>query len=218
MKTPDNEHQNPVGTGRQRARQSAFGRIERVPPLLMLLYMGLAGITMLFTVLVVLYGATRLHSALPTGLQPFPRYFSLSTIVLLVSSYTMAQAPRLYKADDLTGLARCLGATLLLGSVFGGLQVLGWRELVQHGVLFTGSPSGTYVYFISALHVVHVLAGMLYLLAQLLRVLHASRDSVRTLVFIRNPYHRRQLQVLGTYWHFIDALWVVLFAVFLFLY
>ena len=184
----------------------------------MLLYVGLVGITMLFTVLVVMYGVTRLHSAPHTGLQSFPRYFSLSTVVLLVSSYTLAQAPRLYKADDLAGLARCLGATLLLGSVFSGLQVLGWRELVQHGVLFRGSPSGTYVYFISGLHVVHVLAGLIFLLVQLVRVLHADRDAVRALVFIRNPYHRRQLQVLSTYWHFIDVLWVVLFAVFLFLY
>ena len=63
-----------------------------------------------------------------------------------------------------------------------------------------------------------LLAGMLFLLALLLRVTHAKRDAVRTLIFIRNPYYRRQLRLLGTYWHFIDVLWVMLFAVFLFLY
>ena len=50
------------------------------------------------------------------------------------------------------------------------------------------------------------------------RTLHASQDAVRSLVFIRNPYHLRQLRALTTYWHFIDVLWVALFAVFLFLY
>jgi cytochrome c oxidase subunit 3 len=218
LKIPDNNPRKPVGTGQRSASRSAFARIERVPPLLMLLYIGLTGITIIFTVLVVMYGATRLHSGMHTGLQVFPRAFSLSTVVLLVSSYTLGQAPRLYKADDLPNLARCLGATLLLGCVFSGLQVLGWRELLQHGVLFSGAPSGTYVYFISGLHVVHVLAGLIFLLVQLVRVLHAERDAVRALLFIRNPYHRRQLQVLGTYWHFVDGLWVVLFAIFLFLY
>ncbi|WP_223284553.1 hypothetical protein [Hymenobacter qilianensis] len=51
-----------------------------------------------------------------------------------------------------------------------------------------------------------------------LRTAHAARDGVRTLVFIRNPYRRRQIQMLGFYWHFLDGLWIALFALFLFLY
>ncbi|GAC1373272.1 MAG: hypothetical protein NVSMB30_15070 [Hymenobacter sp.] len=141
--------------------------------------------------------------------------------MLVLSSYTMAQAPRLYGQDDLNSLGRCLGATLLLGCVFAGLQVLGWRELMSQGVPFQGeasSSSGEFIYLISALHVAHLLGGMLFLLAFLLRVTYTSRDAVRTLVFIRNPYYRRHLRLLGTYWHFIDVLWVVLFTVFLFFY
>ena len=111
-----------------------------------------------------------------------------------------------------------VGATLLLGCVFAGLQLLGWRELLQQGVFFDGAASGTYIYLISALHVAHLLGGMLFLLVLLLRTLHAQRDAIRSLVFIRNPYHRRQLALLGTFWHFIDGLWLVLFSVFLFLY
>ena len=116
---------------------------------------------------------------------------------------------------------RCLVATLLLGCIFSGLQVLGWRELLQYGVAFRGEgsrSSGQFLYLISALHVAHLLGGMLLLLAVLLRAAHAKRDAVRALVFIRNPYYRRVFSLLGTYWHFIDVLWVVLFAVFLFMY
>lgn len=218
MQAPRDDRNTPLGTGRRPAGGSTFSRIERVPPLLMLLYLALLGITMLFVTLVAMYVASRAQSAVASGTHPFPRYFSLSTVVLLVSSYTLAQAPRLYRADDLPSLARCLGATLLLGCVFSGLQVLGWRELVQQGVLFTGERSGTFVYVISGLHVAHVVAGLLFLLAQLIRTSHASRDGVRSLVFIRNPYHLRQLRALLTYWHFIDALWVALFGMFLFLY
>lgn len=211
----DQDRKNRVGT---HPPTSAFARIERVPPLLMLLYLSLLGITVLFGVLLAAYAHTRAQNGLPTGLHPFPKPFSLSTIVLLVSSYTLSQATRLYRRDDLAALGRCLGATLLLGCIFAGLQVVGWRELLQQGVLFEGAASGTYVYLISALHVAHLLGGMLFLLALLLRTLHAERDAIRTLVFIRNPYHLRQLAMLGTFWHFVDALWVVLFGVFLMLY
>jgi cytochrome c oxidase subunit 3 len=215
---PDNNPDNHVGA---RRRPSPFARIERLPPLAVALYLALLAITVIFFVLILAYVAARLRSGVPTGLHPLPRYFSLSTIVLVLSSYTMAQAPRLYAQDDLASLARCLGATLLLGCVFAGLQVLGWRELMQLGTPFSGpgsQSSGQFIYLISALHVAHLLGGMLFLLAFLLRVIHNERDAVRTLVFIRNPYYRRQLRLLGTYWHFIDVLWVVLFAVFLFLY
>lgn len=211
----DQDRKNQVGA---RPPISAFARIERVSPLMMLLYLSLLGITVLFGVLLAAYIHARTQNGLPTGLHAFPRPFSLSTIVLLVSSYTLSQATRLYRRDDLAALGRCLGATLLLGGIFAGLQVLGWRELLQQGVLFKGAASGTYVYLISALHVAHLLGGMLFLLALLLRTLHAERDAIRTLIFIRNPYHLRQLAMLAAFWHFIDALWVVLFGVFLFFY
>jgi len=204
-----------------RRRPSPFARIERMPPLLMVMYLALLAITIMFVMLVAAYITTRLRSGVPTGAHALPRYFSLSTIVLIVSSYTIGQAPRLYAQDDLGSLGRCLGATLLLGSIFSGLQVMGWRELMQQGVPFQGQASngsGQFIYLISALHVAHLLGGMLFLLALLIRVVHADRDAVRSLTFIRNPYYRRQMRLLGTYWHFIDVLWVALFAVFLFLY
>jgi cytochrome c oxidase subunit 3 len=192
--------------------------MERMPPRLLMLYFGLLGIGVLFAGLVALYVLTRVRSGEAPGGHVFPRFFSLSTIVLLVSSLVLGQATRLYRADDLPTLARCLGATLLLASIFCGLQLAGWRELTLQHVLFKDKPSGSFVYFISGVHIAHIVGGMAYLLALLLRTLHAARDGVRTLVFIRNPYRRRQLQAITTYWHFVDAVWVVLFAVFLFLY
>ncbi len=214
MRNSDNTSNKQVRAG---APISAFARIERLPPLLVALYLGLVAITVMFAILAALYISARLTNGAPTSTHPFPRYFSLSTIVLLVSSYVVAQAPRLYARDDLATLGRCLLATLLLGSIFTGLQVLGWRELLPY-LPFKGESSGTFIYFISALHVAHLLGGMLYLLALALRVLHADRDAVRQLVFIRNPYHRRQLRALCTYWHFIDVLWVALFGIFLMFY
>ena len=215
---PDSERNNQIGAPQQ---VSSFARVERLPPLLVAGYLGMLAIAIMFAILTAAYVHARLNSGVATGLYALPRYFSLSTIVLLISSYTMAQAPRLYARDELPSLVRCLVATLLLGCIFSGLQVLGWRELLQYGVAFRGEgsrSSGQFLYLISALHVAHLLGGMLLLLAVLLRAAHAKRDAVRALVFIRNPYYRRVFSLLGTYWHFIDVLWVVVFAVFLFMY
>ncbi|HEX8659170.1 MAG TPA: cytochrome c oxidase subunit III, partial [Hymenobacter sp.] len=129
----EHEHEHRVGA---RQRSSPFSRIERLSPLMVALYLALLAITVMFVMLVVAYVVTRQRSGVPTGLHALPRYFSLSTIVLVVSSYTIGQAPRLYAQDDLSSLARCLGATLLLGAIFSGLQVLGWRELMMQGVTF----------------------------------------------------------------------------------
>jgi len=211
----DSERTNKVGANRP---ASSFQRMERVPLLLMMLYIGLAAVAALFVVLVAAYTYTRLRSGLPTSTYPLPRFFSLSTIVLLLSSYVIAQGQRLYAQDDLAGLTRCLGATFLLSSVFAGLQILGWQELHANQLFFTEEASGTFVYLISALHVAHLLGGMLFLLVLLVRTHHASRDAVRNLVFIRNPYRRLQLRMVTIYWHFIDGLWIALFAAFLFLY
>ena len=214
----EHDHKNQIGA---RRHPSSFARIERIPPLVLALYFGLLAITVMFVVLVAAYVSTRLRSGVPTGLHPLPRYFSLSTIVIVISSYTIGQARRLYAQDDLPSLGRCLGATLLLGCIFAGLQVLGWRELTTFGIPFQGNgstSSGTFVYLISALHVAHLLGGMLFLLTLLVRVTHADRDAVRALVFIRNPYYRQRLRLLATYWHFIDVLWIALFVVFLFMY
>ena len=198
---------------------SPLRRIEQIPRALVVLYFIMAAVASIFAGLLVAYVYTHTVNDVVSGGYPFPRYFSLSTIVLLGSSYILSRARWLYEQDDLTMLARCLGATLLLGCVFAGLQVLGWRELLGHGVAFAGrDANGTYLYIISGLHVAHVLAGMVYLLVVLLRVIHADQDAVRSLVFIRNPYYRRQLTMLSTYWHFVDGLWVLLFAVFLLLY
>ncbi|OGX86870.1 cytochrome c oxidase subunit 3 [Hymenobacter glacialis] len=214
----EHDSRNRVGASQ---RPSAFGRIERLPPLVVALYLALLGITVMFAMLLVAYVSARLRSGVPTGLHALPRYFSVSTIALVISGFTVGQARRLYAQDDLPTLARCLGGTLILGAVFAGLQVLGWRELLGNGVLFQGetsNSSGQFIYLISALHVAHLLGGMLFLLVMMLRVIHANRDAVRTLVFIRNPYQAQQLRLMATYWHFVDVLWVVLFAVFLFLY
>ena len=197
------------------ARQgSAFGKIEHMHPIHMLLYLSMIGIGVLFFVLVVAFirtgGFEREHYMLP-------RFFSVSTILLLFSSYTLSKVPRIYKKDKLNKMTRYLAITFGLSIAFVGTQLLGWRELSMSGAHFTGKASGTYLYLISALHLLHLLVGMIFLAFLLFKTAHMASDGVRSLIFIRDPYRRLQLSMLCSYWHFMGLLWLVLYLVILFI-
>lgn len=194
---------------------SAFSRMEKLHPVKMLLYLSLLGIGMIFLVMVI--GFVRSESAVfRQQLIPFPKFFSISTLILLLSSYTLSKVARLYRRDNLLKMARYLSFTLLLGFAFLLSQLAGWYELVSHNVFIKGRAFGSYLYLIPALHMLHLLAGILFLTYFFIKTRIAASDAVRTLVFIRDPYRKLQISLLCTYWHFMDALWATLFLVFLF--
>lgn len=207
----NSDNKNTIGT----SGNSTFSRIEKVHPFLMMLYLAIAGISVLFLILLIAYIRAHLLEEGPVN-RYFPKIFSLSTLLIVCSSFMVSRAPIFYQQDNLTRVKICLWATLVLGMAFIWSQIAGWRELATHNIAFRGSGPGPYIYLISALHSVHLVGGFIYLSYVLLKTLHASLNPIRTLVFIRNPYRRQQINMLCTYWHFMDALWVLLYLVFLF--
>lgn len=192
-------------------QRSAFGNIEQMHPLRMLLYLSMMGIGMLFLILIIAFAQS---GGFSTSFK-LPKFFSISTLLLLFSSYTLGQVERLYKKDKLKRMSKYLGLTLLLGLFFIGAQLMGWRELEASGLYFTGKAASTYLYLISALHILHLLGGVIFLSFLFFKTVHMASDSVRTLIFIRDPYRRLQLSMLRSYWHFMDFLWLGLYLVFL---
>ncbi|MGV3538558.1 MAG: cytochrome c oxidase subunit 3 [Rufibacter sp.] len=205
------ENQNKVGAG----QLSSFERIEKVPPLKMVLYVSMGGMALLFLVLTAIF-LLKVGSA--TQERPFmlPKLFTVSTVMLLVSSFFLHEAPALYRQDDLVKLKVRLAWALALGFAFTLTQVVGWMELDTQNVLFNGHSTGTLLYFISALHLLHIAGGLAFLTFLFLKTSRAAADPIRTLVFIRDPFRNLQLDLLRTYWHFLDAVWIALFFTFLF--
>lgn len=193
---------------------SAFRNIKRMHPINMLLYFSMIGIGVLFFILVIAFLRTGGFS--DDNLQ-MPKFFTIGTVILLFSSYTISKVPGIYKKDKLKKMARYLGMTLVLGLVFIGTQLLGWREMSASGYEFTGKVSGTYLFLISALHLLHLLGGLIFLSFLFFKTSHVATDGVRSLIFIRDPYRNLQLSMLCRYWHFVDFLWLSLFFVFLFM-
>ncbi|WP_026236331.1 cytochrome c oxidase subunit 3 [Pontibacter roseus] len=193
---------------------SAFGKMEHMHPIRMLLYLSMIGIGVLFFILVIAFIRT---GGFESEQFSLPKFFSISTLLLLFSSYTISKIPRIYKKDKLHKMTRYLGFTFGLSIAFIGAQLLGWRELSDSGANFTDKASGTYLYLISALHLLHLLGGIIFLAFLLFKTGHMASDGVRSLIFIRDPYRRLQLSMLCSYWHFMGMLWLSLYLVILFM-
>jgi len=134
-----------------------------------------------------------------------PRAFWYSTAVMLVSSVTIQMAAKAFKDRQMQKYRNCLSLTALLGLAFIVLQIIGFSAIWKGGVTFSGSGAGQFLYVIAGLHALHVAGGIIALLVMFLK---SFSTSVRS-------YNSVPLEVAGTYWHFVDLLWIYLFIFFL---
>jgi cytochrome c oxidase subunit 3 len=136
---------------------------------------------------------------------PFPKAFTISTIVLIISSVTMQLAYINTKKNQTRLVQLFLGITMLLAMAFSYLQVEGWGQLIDFGVWFGGkssNPAGSFVYVFSGLHLFHLFTGIIYLAYVLISSFKGKIDAQNTL----------SIELCTTYWHFLDLLWVYLFV------
>lgn len=135
----------------------------------------------------------------------FPPIFTISTVVLLLSSVTMQWAFNAAKRDNIATVKWAMLITTVLGFTFLYTQWLGWVALVDMKVFFGGqgsNPGGSFVYVISGLHALHLMGGLIFLL-------------VVTVKAFRYKVHAKSLLAIdlcNTYWHFLDVLWIYLFV------
>lgn len=194
---------------------SSFEKIEKVPPLKMLLYASMAGMGILFLLLTVMFLYKASEETTPVGFI-LPKLFSVSTVLILVSGFYMQQVPAFYAQDDLMNMKKRLVWALVLGLGFALAQIVAWYEMAEARVFFDGHPAGTFLYLLSALHLLHIAGGLAFTSYLFLKVNRASKDPIRSLVFNRDPYRLMQVQTLRSYWNFLDGLWIALYFVFLF--
>ncbi len=168
----------------------------------------LFGLTTMFLTLTGSYVYNRVQADLPP-LQ-LPPLFLLNTLVLLGSSYTLLQAKKAYLSDDTAGYQRTLWLTLGLSFLFLGLQSLAWYQLFTNDVFVHSDNSAGYLYVISALHFLHVVAGLPFLGLFIHRARTSMKEPVSVLIYFSDPDKRLKLRLLTLYWHFLDGLWIYL--------
>jgi cytochrome c oxidase subunit III len=130
-----------------------------------------------------------------------PRLLWVSTGVILLSSLTMMLAVRAAREARVERLQLWLGLTTLLGVGFLLAQVVAWQNLVLNNIYLVGNASGSFLYMLTGMHMVHLVAGLLALVVITVR-------AVRLQV---GPDRIRGLEQVATFWHSLDFLWCFLF-------
>ena len=135
---------------------------------------------------------------------------AIMTFVLITSSGTMAMAVNYAYRGNKRTTAWLMGATALLGASFVGMQAFEWTTLIMHeGVRPWGNPMGaaqfgSIFFMITGFHGLHVSIGVIYLAIVAFKV-------------ARGDYEKRGyaiVEITGLYWHFVDLVWVFIFAFF----
>ena len=134
-----------------------------------------------------------------------PIQFWYSTAVLLISSLTVQMALRSFKQREMTKYRALVVTTLILGIVFVLLQWSGFKWMWNNGVHFNGAGAGQFLYVIAGLHAVHVLGGIV---ALFFLVGKAFFGKVKI-------YNSVPIEIMRTYWHFVDLLWLYLLVFFI---
>lgn len=130
----------------------------------------------------------------------------LSTGIIIVSSITYHLAQLAIDREDQPQARKWLVATTVLGAAFISSQLLAWLALTQRGLYVHGNPYAGFFYILTAVHAVHVLGGITALGAILLKVWYGLRGDEAVL------RAKTLANVVGWYWHFMGALWIVLFV------
>jgi cytochrome c oxidase subunit 3 len=136
-----------------------------------------------------------------------PNMFLLSSIIAVISSIFIIAALYMAKKDNQQMVKTFLWLTLASGLAFVYTQLSGFGQLVDNEIFLTGpssNPSGSFVYIISGLHLVHLAGGIIALFIVIFNAMKGRYNSENLL----------GLQVCSTYWHFMGAMWIYLYVFF----
>ncbi len=178
---------------------------KKLHPHKFLLWVGIGSITMMFAGLTSAYVVRRSQANWFTF--KLPVIFWYSTAVILLSSLIIHLAMKAFKAREMQRYKNLITVTALLGVLFATLQFFGFNALQKNGVQLLGqgsNPSASFLAIITGLHVLHVLGGVIALIFMFFRAYSSRQKS----------YSAVPIEMMCTYWHFVDILWIYLFIFF----
>jgi len=173
----------------------------------------LAGVTALFLGFSGAYIYSRVQNNLPA--INLPPLFYLNTIVLALSSITLIHVKQCYLKDNTQRYQIMLALTLGLTLIFLCLQLIAWKSLIDQNILINSSTTTSYLYVISFVHFAHVIGGLPFLVLFTISAYKKMKEPVSVLIYFSDPAKKRKLNLLTTYWHYLDALWIYLVLFFL---
>ncbi len=188
--------------------------------------------TFIFTCFLLSYMTVRISTTVPWpntseifalsfGGEPIPLILiAIMTFILISSSGTMAMAVMFgYKKNRVT-CAILMLVTAAFGASFVGMQVFEWTKLiVDEGVRPWGNPFGaaqfgSTFFMITGFHGFHVSVGVVFLIIIARKVWRGEYDRAEPGFFTSRKGSYESVEIMGLYWHFVDLVWVFIFAVF----
>ncbi|SEK69911.1 cytochrome c oxidase subunit 3 [Variovorax sp. YR750] len=136
---------------------------------------------------------------------------AIMTFVLISSSGTMAMAVNFAYRRDRVNAATLMLVTGTLGELFVGMQAFEWSKLIlEEGVRPWGNPMGaaqfgSTFFMITGFHGLHVSAGVVFLFTVAFKLMRGDYDRAGNYQIV---------EIAGLYWHFVDLVWVFIFALF----
>lgn len=133
-----------------------------------------------------------------------PVVFWYSTAVILASSVTMYLANSALQAGKTSFYKTLITITAILGVVFISMQWEGFKDLETRGIALIGPQSNSassFLFVITGLHMLHVLGGVIALLVTFFKSFGVQEGQTNLV----------PTQIVATYWHFVDVLWIYLF-------
>lgn len=176
---------------------------KKIHPYLFYLWGGLGSIVMMFAGLTSAYIVKKSQA---NWLEfEMPNVFMVSTVVILLSSFTIQMAAKKGKEQNANQYRGFLTLTAILGVVFMVLQLQGFMALEANSIALVGPRSNSaasFLFVITVLHLIHVLGGVIALIWMNLKAFSPKND-------LKNEL---PIKLISNYWHFVDILWVYLFV------
>lgn len=171
---------------------------KKIHPHKFTLWVGIGSLLMMFAGLTSAYIVKRNQ----VNWQTFdlPQFFWYSTAAIVLSSITIFLAERAFKQRENKKYRSLVVTTLVLGVLFIVFQLLGFQQLWAKQVTLTANVSYSFLYVIVGLHAAHVLGGLVALI-----ILFAKAFNTKTRIYNSVP-----VELVSTYWHFVDVLWIYL--------
>jgi cytochrome c oxidase subunit 3 len=168
----------------------------------------LATVTMTFGAMIAVF-IYRSEGQVWWGRLAMPSILWATTAILLASSYTLEHARGLLSGKDQLSAFHWLSYTVVLGFAFLAGQISAWLQVLHSGISLPANPHSWFVFLFMALHGLHIVIGLTGLVWLL----------VRTRAQASGPRYQAKTRAgalgVSIFWRYLDALWIVLFALLL---
>lgn len=176
----------------------AMEQRKKIHPHKFTLWVGIGSLVMMFAGLTSAYIVKRNQANWQTF--DLPQLFWYSTVAIVLSSVTIYLAQQSFKRREMQKYRRLLVVTLILGVLFIVLQGMGFQQLWAKGITLQSSVSYSFLYVIVGLHAAHVLGG----------IIADAGSFAKAFSSKKRIYNSIPVELVSTYWHFVDVLWIYL--------